>query len=328
MSYRSFNHLFLPLMVLSALSAFFIPVEYTSFCRGRVDGIFSPIATPLRRLVEMTSARLGFDNQDSELLRKGGNLTDAAREIDRLKVTVASLTVQIEELRRLNAGRDLGGELRNFSRPFKVLSPDLAGRDSLNIHATSGDGVTIGMSVVCQQGLVGKISAVGNFGAQVRLITDIGSRISGQFGKFILQPDGSTVFTPITTSEPLVEGRGHGLMVITNITMKEVGDSNLAPGDWIVLNDRDMWPATVNGQRLGQIVNIQKLAKSPLHSEILLKPLVNLDTLREVMVVTGQQPTAPAAPAKATVDQRKTAAKPQAPTAKGDKPRQGAKPAG
>ena len=38
MSYRTFNNLFLPLMVLSAISAFFIPVEYTSFCRGRLDG--------------------------------------------------------------------------------------------------------------------------------------------------------------------------------------------------------------------------------------------------------------------------------------------------
>src|SRR6267142_1868464 len=242
MSYRTFNHLFLPLMVLSAISAFFIPVEYTNFCRGRVDGIFSPIATPLRRL---------------------------------------------------NDGRDLGGELRNFSRPFKVLSPDLAGRDSLNIHATTGDGVIVGMPVVCQQGLVGKISTVGNLGAQVRLITDIGSRISGQFGKFQLQPDGNTNFAPITTNEPLVEGRGHGLMAITNITMKEVADSKLLSGDWLVLNDRDMWPATVNGQRLGQIVSINKTSKSTLHAEIQLRPLVNLDTLREVMVVTGQQHIAP-----------------------------------
>src|SRR5437867_2004377 len=233
MSYRSFNHLFLPLMVLSAISAFFIPVEYTSFCRGRLDGIFSPIAMPLRRLVDATSARLGFNDQDKELILHTNNLSDANREIDRLKVTVASLTIQIEELRRLNAGRDLGGELRNFSRPFKVLSPDLAGRDSLNIHATTGDGVSVGMPVVCQQGLVGKISTVGNLGAQVRLITDIGSRISGQFGKFILQPDGSGVFAPIATNEPLVEGRGHGLMAITNITMKEVGETHLAAGDWV-----------------------------------------------------------------------------------------------
>jgi cell shape-determining protein MreC len=321
MSYRAFNHLFLPLMVLSAISAFFIPVEYTSFCRGRLDGIFSPIATPLRRLVEMTSARLGFDHENKELLLNTSNLTDANREIDRLKVTVASLTIQIDELRRLNAGRDLGGELRNFSRPFKVLSPDLAGRDSLNIHAATGDGVTAGMSVVCQQGLVGKISTVGNLGAQVRLITDIGSRISGQFGKFILQPDGRATFTPIATNEPLVEGRGHGQMAITNITMKEVDDTKLAAGDWVVLADRDMWPATVNGQRLGQIVTIRKLPKSPLHAEILLKPLVNFDTLREVMVVTGQQ--TPAAQPKA-----KPAVKPTVQPVKNDKPRQSAKPPG
>ncbi|HEV8290651.1 MAG TPA: rod shape-determining protein MreC [Tepidisphaeraceae bacterium] len=321
MSHRSFNHLFLPLMVLSAISAFFIPVEYTSFCRGRLDGLFSPIATPLRRLVDMTSTRLGLNDQDKELILHTSNLTDANREIDRLQVTVASLTVQIEELRRLNAGRDLGGELRNFSRPFKVLSPDLAGRDSLSIHATTGDGVAVGMPVVCQQGLVGKISAVGNLGAQVRLITDVGSRISGQFGKFQLKPDGSATFTPIATNEPLIEGRGHGLMAITNITKKEADDSHLTAGDWVVLSDRDMWPATVNGQRLGQIIVIQKLAKSPLHAEILLKPLVNFDTLREVMVVTGQQtPVAQPKP--------KSAVKPTIQPVKNDRPKQTLKPAG
>ena len=163
------------------------------------------------------------------------------------------------------------------------------------------------------------ISTVGNLGAQVRLITDIGSRISGQFGKFQLQPDGNASFTPIATNEPLVEGRGHGLMAITNITKKEVDDARLAAGDWVVLNDRDMWPATVNGQRLGQIVTIQKLPKSPLHAEILLKPLVNFDTLREVMVVTGQQAPPPQAKPKTApkaviqpikIEKTKAAAKP------------------
>jgi cell shape-determining protein MreC len=289
MSHRTFNNLFLPLMVLSAISAFFIPVEYTSFCRGRLDGLFSPIASPLRRLVDSTSSRFGFDRESNQLLHTTSNITDANRQIDNLKVTIANLTMQVEELRRLNASRDLGGELKNFSRPFKVLSPDLAGRDSLNIFASTSDGVVAGMPVVCQQGLVGKIFTVGNLGAQVRLITDIGSRISGQFGKFQLNPDGSASFIPIASNEPLVEGRGHGLMAITNMTMKEVADAHLAAGDWVVLSDRDMWPATVNGQRLGQIVTIQKLPKSPLHAEIFLKPLVNFDTLREVMVVTGQQ---------------------------------------
>ncbi len=294
MSHRSFNHLFLPLMVLSAICAFFIPVEYTNFCRGGVDVIFAPIASPLRGLVEATSSRLGFDRNENQV-RAATNLDDAGQEIDRLRVTVANLTIQVEELRRLNAGRDLGGELRNFSRPFKVLAPDLGGRASLLIQATSSDGVRVGMPVVCQQGLVGRISAVGIGGSQVRLITDVQSRSSGQFGKFHLQPDGSARFIPITTSEPLIEGRGHGLMTITNITMEEIDKAKLAVGDWVVLADRDMWPATVNGQRLGQITRVARHPKSPLHAEIQVKPLINLETLREVMVVTGQQ----AAPPKA-----------------------------
>ena len=324
MSHRTFNNLFLPLMVLSAITAFFIPVEYTSFCRGRLDGLFSPVAMPLRRLVDATSTRLGFNEQDRQLIFHTTNLVDADREIDRLKVTIANLTLQVEELRRLNAGRDLGGELRNFSRPFKVLSSDLAGRDSLNVHATTGDGVVVGMPVVCQQGLVGKISGVGTLGAQVRLITDIGSCISGQFGKFQLQGDGKAIFTPIATNEPLVEGRGHGLMVITNIIKKEVDETNLAPGDWVVLNDRDMWPATVNGQRLGQIIRIQNLPKSPLHAEIFLKPLVNFDTLREVMVVTGQQ----APPPQQQQPKAKPTVKPLPQAVKNEKAKATAKPAG
>jgi hypothetical protein len=113
-------------------------------------------------------------------------------------------------------------------------------------------------------------------------------------------------------------------MAITNITMEEIEKAKLAPGDWVVLADRDMWPATVNGQRLGQITRIQKYPKSPLHAEIQLKPLVNLETLREVMVVTGQQTAQP-----------KPQAQPQQPqpritpvTNKNDKPKTSAKPAG
>jgi len=75
------------------------------------------------------------------------------------------------------------------------------------------------------------------------------------------------------------------------------------------------------GQRLGQIIVIQKLAKSPLHAEILLKPLVNFDTLREVMVVTGQQ--APVAQLKP-----KPAVKPILQPVKNDRPKQTVKPAG
>ncbi len=313
-------------MVLAAISAFFIPVEYTNFCRGRVDGIFSPVASPLRRLVEVTSTRLGFDNDGAELIRTTVNVTDSAREIDRLRVTIANLTIQIKELQRLNAGRDLGGELRNYSRPFKVTTRDLGDRDSLIIQANSRDGIAVGMPVVCQQGLVGKITAVGTTGAQVQLITDVGSRSSGQFGKFSVTADGSTIFTPITTSEPLVEGRGRGRMAIVNMTMKEIDESHVASGDWLVLNDRDMWPATVNGQRLGQIVSITKLAKSTLFAEIDLRPLVNLDTLREVMVVTGQQHVAP--PVKPPVEPKKAAAKAAVQTTKSDKPKQSQKPAG
>ena len=107
-------------------------------------------------------------------------------------------------------------------------------------------------------------------------------------------------------------------MAISNITTKEVDEAKLSSGDWLVLSDRDVWPATVNGQRLGQIVSIGKLAKSTLFAEIQLRPLVNLDTLREVMVVTNQQHVA--SPAKPTPEPKKQTPKPAVQTSKAKTP--------
>ena len=75
-----------------------------------------------------------------------------------------------------------------------------------------------------------------------------------------------------------------------------------------------------------QLAIIQKLPKSPLHAEIFLKPLVNFDTLREVMVVTGQQ-TPPQQP-KAAVEQRKATPRPTAQPARTEKTKSNVKAAG
>jgi hypothetical protein len=50
----------------------------------------------------------------------------------------------------------------------------------------------------------------------------------------------------------LVEGRGHGLMSITNMTMKEVLDAHLAAGDWVVLSDRDIQGGGVEVEFFGE----------------------------------------------------------------------------
>jgi hypothetical protein len=213
--------------------------------------------------------------------------------------------MQIDELRRpMREGSGWGAA--EFSRHLGARA-DLAGRDSLNI-AAAGHGVALACSGVTA-------GAGGRFGGEILGAGEADHRCGAHIGAAVnyFAAGWSSIFTAIATNEPLAEGRAWADDV--NLTMKEV---NKAPGrgDWVVMNDRDV-AATVNGQRLGQIVIIQKLPKAPLTAEILLKPLVNFDTLREVMVVTGQP--APAPQQKPIVEQRKPVAKPAAQPARTEK---------
>ena len=62
--------------------------------------------------------------------------------------------------------------------------------------------------------LVGRIERGGPAGAQVQLVTDLGFRVTGRFGRAVRKSDSEFEFQPTATEIPLVEGIGRGMMIV------------------------------------------------------------------------------------------------------------------
>ena len=292
MSRLRFNHVFLGLLVLSALCAFLVPRRYTNLLRGRVDALFAPVAYPLRKAAAAVTGRIQ---------PPAANLADAQApaRIEGLRNQVANLTMQLAEMQRLSANRELMGDAQKYSAPFKVIGADQGSRESLLLQGSARDGLAVGTPVVLRDGMVGRVANVGGGGAQVLLITDARSRISGAFGRFRRTADGREEFVPLPSPPPLVEGRGGGLMGVGNLSLQQIKDAGVRPGDWLVLWDDD-WPRLVKGYYLGQVVRIEEQTRASWFAEVVVAPRVNLRQLSEVMAVVGR-PAPAAAPAHANI---------------------------
>jgi hypothetical protein len=302
-----FNYVFITLLLIAATCAFFVPQEKSGRIRGQADVLFAPVTVPLRQVAAAISRRLG-KGREMPLVDGAGpgkSPADAKAEIDQLLGKVANLTMQLEAMQRINAGRDLVGDARKYSMPFKVIgSSDSWMHNSFSLAGSSRDGLEAGLPVVHRDSVVGKITAVGSGGAQVRLITDPGFCINGAFFRI----EGERL-TAIKTDPPLVEGKGNGLMSISNLPKEQT--DRVKVGDWVVLNDNEDWPPIINGYFLGRVEEIRGQPKSPLiWMELIVRPRVGLSALREVMVVMPH-PTAgnaPAPPAKAAAKVSRPAA--------------------
>lgn len=286
-----FNHIFLSLMLGSGFCAFVVPVERSGKVRGWIDGFFAPVAQPVRRVAGAVSGRL----QRPAGTGTGGVLGDGRLEIERLRGQVASLTMQIQHLRQLNANRELAGDAEKYSLPFRVI-----GGNPLLLQASAEDRLSPNMPVVYRDSLVGRVLSVGAAGAQVRLISDRGFLVNAAFGRFVAGENGAVQFAPIALKgQPLVEGAGNGLLSVNNLTLEQVEQAKLQANDWVVLAD-DEWPTIVQGFLIGTIEAIEPHPKAKLFAWITIRPKLHLGQLEEVMVVTGRlvRPAGPV-PAKA-----------------------------
>lgn len=275
-----FNHVFLTLLILSGVSAFIIPRRFTDAVRAQVQGVFSPVSRPARMtagwIQQRVAPRETADHRSQEAI---------GQENQRLQVEVAHLTEQLKALQKLNADRDAMGPLRSLCTAVAVIGGDAGMRQSLALAGSQLGEVRGGQPVLYPGGVAGRIDRAGAGAAQVRLITDVGFRMTGHFGRFQESKDGRIAFARIALPAALVEGIGNGIMVIRNLTMKDIASAELAENDWVVLDDAD-WPIHVQGQLLGRIISIKSRSQAPLFAEIRLAPAANLLALREVMVLT------------------------------------------
>lgn len=283
MSSIKFKHVFAALMILSALSAFVIPARFTARAQPQVQGLFLPVAKPVRSMAGWVHERLArpqqIDARDARVL---------AEENDAIRQELAALSQALEEMRRRDAERSKLGPIRDDCTPVAVVGPDTsAGREGLLLRGSTLEGLKPGQHVLFAGGIVGTVDRAGLAGAEVRLVTDPGFRVGAYFGRFEKdESDGSIHFRRLDTPPALIEGVGDGAMrCATALTIADIESAGLRAGDWVVVEEHD-WDARVQRRRLGKVVYIAPRRASPLYADIRIEPTANLSRLREVMVLT------------------------------------------
>lgn len=290
MASLKFNHVFVIVVSACAASAVFLPATVAEKVRAPVVLLFAPVSTP----VHAGSSWLG-EKLNPESRQLDGNVPAEVvalqAENSQLRSDLASLTAQLEDLKRLNEDRAQLGPVRERSVPASVAGLDggTGGvRQILAVVVPASATVEKGMPVVSPQGLVGRVSESVRGGTRVRLTTDEGFRVQGAFVRFIANGRGGVTPQMLASPPPLVTGTGGGTATglrIGNMSMVEVQAAGIKIGDWVVVDDKLDWPLLLQGYKIGRVKSVDKSKLNPLWADIIVEPPLDFRRLREVMIV-------------------------------------------
>jgi cell shape-determining protein MreC len=276
-------------MALSFLSAFVLPPRFTTPARTQVQGLFSPISRPTRALAGALFHRANPDRPSDDGSPQQPRPPAAVyAENHELRAQLAMLQVRFDQLSRLNADRQLVGDLFPLCQPATVTGVDSSGvREALKISGVGSNAV--GRPVVHGNDLVGRVVAAGMTGAEVRLLSDPGFVFTARIARYISDANGRLVLAKEDRLHPWVQGIGHGGMAIrSTVSMQQATELQLAVGDLVVLDDHD-WPPAVQGLCAGRVASITPQANAPIFADIRVEPVADLLRLNEVMVVVRDQ---------------------------------------
>ncbi len=282
--------LFVALMALSFLSAFVLPPRYTMPVRSQVQGLFAPVSWPTRAIVRPFYRRANPDRpSDDGSPQQPRPTTTVYAENHELRAELATLQVKFDQLSRLNADRQLVGNIFPLCQPATVTGVDSSGvREALKITGVGASAVN--RAVVHGTDLVGKVQTAGLTGAEVRLLTDPGFGFTTRIARYLPDDGGRLRLSIVGQLQPLVQGIGHGAMAIrSTVSMRQVDELRLAVGDLVVLDDHDGWSPNVQGFCAGRIASINSQANAPIFADIRVEPVADLLRLNEVMVVVRDE---------------------------------------
>jgi cell shape-determining protein MreC len=278
-----FNHMFIFIMAVSALSALVLPRGMADGLRSTMDNVLMPVAYPVGSLAGAIDSH--FEAPRPPIRGADGKIASDAElrdEVERDRVIIGNLSERIDGLRRqLNENKSLGS-IAQYCRRFTVWGAQPGPRNILNITGSSGDGLRDGMAVINSYGMVGRIASAGVGGARVQLITDSRFVAAGAIKRY--RPDSRQGYLTLQTPPFTVAGDGAGGLVITNLKRTDVKAAGIREHDWVTLYDHD-YPDIVQGLKLGEIVSITEQRRNPLFVEIAVHPFSDLMHLKDVMVV-------------------------------------------
>jgi rod shape-determining protein MreC len=238
-----------------------------------VEGLVIRVTTPFQEGVSSVVAQFGTLAQTTRDLQ---NLRQRNEELEAQNVGLLLENVRLKEIEHEAV---LLRDLLNFTQ----ISPSLEfqgarvvgrvlGRDPSNLKryitldVGLEEGIERNMPVVTDQGLVGRISEVGNGWSRVLLIIDVSSTVQA--------------ITQSTRASGLVQGQADGSLVMRSIGQGEtisVGDTVFTSG----LGGN--FPRQI---LIGQITEVER-RDYELYQSAVVQPTVDFDHLEVVLVVTG-----------------------------------------
>jgi rod shape-determining protein MreC len=242
-------------------------------------GLLSPIeslaSVPLSLLQRAVN---GVVRQISETLGALADLQDLRRRNTELERALINFQAELVELRELRADYQRLAALQNYrgANPDKqFLAATVIGRDTTgllrNIIVDRGtrDGVRVGMPVVTELGLVGRIYRVGATSAQVQLITDINSFVNARL--------------QLTRAEGVVQGTAAGGLRMLYIPLSD----EVRDGDSVVTSG--IGGKFPRGIIIGQVTS-SRLDESKLFKEAQVRSLIDFNRLEIVSIITNFEP--------------------------------------
>lgn len=242
---------------------------------GLLSPVESLVSVPLTLLQQAVS---GITRQVSETLSTLADLQDLRRRNTELERALINFQAELVELRELRADYQRLAALQNFrgANPDKqFLAATVIGRDttgllrSIIIDRGSRDGVRVGMPVVTELGLVGRIYRVGATSAQVQLITDTNSFVNARL--------------QLTRAEGAVQGTAAGGLRMLYIPLAD----DVRDGDSVVTSG--IGGKFPRGITIGQVTS-SRLDESKLFKEAQVRSLIDFNRLEIVLIITNFEP--------------------------------------
>jgi rod shape-determining protein MreC len=233
--------------------------------------------TPLERVSHGTSLKVRSVWSDYIDLRHTRQQNEALRnDVARLREEQAAFAEDAAQGRRLQALLAFKEKYITATVAAQVIGTSGSDRSRmLTLDKGSLDGLKPEQAVITPDGLVGKLRDVFPHSAQVLLINDATS--------------GAGVILAATRIRGILRGTVDGRLEINNLT----ADSRIKPGEQVVTSGGDM--VFPRGVPVGVVESIAPDPSHQPYTAIMIKPVVGLERLEEVLVITGTSSALPPA---------------------------------
>ena len=266
----------LKLVIITLMAVLLLALQQTGRL-GTVEGLVTMVTAPgqsgLSTLTNRLSASLTNLRNYRSLQRR---LTELERIVESLSVENLRLQEVERENQRLRELLQFAETRPSFELQGGQIIARVIGKNATNflnvamIDLGARHGIRVGMPVVNEQGLVGRISEVTSTTSKVLLITDPSSTVNA-----ILQ---SSRLTGVISGRP---GSHPVIGFLPQGTEIGVGEVVLTSG---------MGGTFPKGIHIGQVVEVRQRDVN-VFQEAVVRPTVNFGQLEEVMVVTNFDPS-------------------------------------